>query len=258
MTTTPESIAPSAHLPAVGFETLETSLEIDKLVPAVVSVQQDLVAVTKDAQNPQYRSKYATLTACLDVAIPALTAHGFALVQAGGIGPTGAVLVSTTLMHVSGQWMRTTLPMRPTERGDSNQALGSAISYGRRYGISLLLSLRQNDDDGNIADGIVETPVSRKVSPDDQKKSDEDIRGSERVQKGLSLLFREFGKLSDAETTQLLKPAATVNEACRLIQAARKEARMNVPARPSNKQQTKKRLKGQQNAPIQEGRIFVE
>lgn len=256
MTSTPESIPPTTELLAVEFETLETSIKIDRLVPDLVSVQQELVAVTKDAQNPQYRSKYATLTACLDVAIPALTAHGFALVQAGGIGPTGAVLVSTTILHTSGQWMRTTLPMRPTERGDSNQALGSALSYGRRYGLSLLLALRQNDDDANASDGLVETSLNRvtsvmnldhsltdvvKSSPDNQKKSKKDIRKSSRVRKGLALLFNEFGNRSDAETTQLLKAATTVNEACKAIQAARNAAREE-----------------QQDTPIQEGQIFVE
>jgi hypothetical protein len=58
--------------------------------------------------------------------------------------------VETRLIHTSGEWLASVVPV-PVAKGDAH-GLGSALSYGRRYGISALLALSTDeDDDGNAA-----------------------------------------------------------------------------------------------------------
>jgi hypothetical protein len=60
-------------------------------------------------------------------------------------------VVVTTLLHASGQWIRSHLPMIP--RDASPQGMGSALTYGRRYGFAAIVGVAQVDDDGNQASG---------------------------------------------------------------------------------------------------------
>jgi hypothetical protein len=60
------------------------------------------------------------------------------------------ITVETRLVHTSGEWLASVVPV-PVAKGDAH-GLGSALSYGRRYGISALLALSTDeDDDGNAA-----------------------------------------------------------------------------------------------------------
>lgn len=102
-------------------------------------------SVTKDRTNPHFHSSYATLAAVLQVATPALSAHGLVLVQYR----EGNELV-TRLAHESGAELRTTYPLKP--RQDTEQGWGSAITYARRYQAMALLGLAPADeDDGQAA-----------------------------------------------------------------------------------------------------------
>jgi hypothetical protein len=64
---------------------------------------------------------------------------------------TEELVVVTTLFHSSGQWISSELPMIP--RDASPQGMGSALTYGRRYGLCPLIGIAQVDDDGNQASG---------------------------------------------------------------------------------------------------------
>ena len=57
--------------------------------------------------------------------------------------------VETRLLHLSGEWVSTVVTL-PVEKATA-QGAGSAISYGRRYGLSAILGLTAEDDDGNAA-----------------------------------------------------------------------------------------------------------
>ena len=126
------------------------------LCAALVAAQGALKPIAKDGKNPAFRSRYATLDGIMETVRPALAAHGLALVQ-GVIHPeTGeggrlvGITVETRLLHTSGEWLASVVPV-PVAKGDAH-GLGSALSYGRRYGISALLALSTDeDDDGNAA-----------------------------------------------------------------------------------------------------------
>jgi hypothetical protein len=126
------------------------------LCAALVAAQGGLKPIAKDGKNPAFRSRYATLDGIMETVRPALAAHGLAVVQGvvhpetGEGGRLVGITVETRLVHTSGEWLASVVPV-PVAKGDAH-GLGSALSYGRRYGISALLALSTDEeDDGNAA-----------------------------------------------------------------------------------------------------------
>jgi hypothetical protein len=135
---------------------VQTSDTIAKLAPALVAAQASLGGITKDAANPHFRSRYASLDGIMAVVRPGLAAHGLAVVQgvtspietAGGT--LHAVAVVTRLIHTSGEWVESRVIV-PIAKLDP-QGAGAAVTYGRRYALSALLALAtEEDDDGESA-----------------------------------------------------------------------------------------------------------
>ena len=111
---------------------LRFSEQLDKIAPALIRAQGNMTEVLKESTNPAFRSKYADLGNCLDATLPALQAQGIAVLQApGGDGVT--ILLETMLLHESGQFIASTLALKPTK--NDPQGCGSAITYARRYAV---------------------------------------------------------------------------------------------------------------------------
>lgn len=145
---------------------MKQSESITDLANALVAVQTELRGVAKDSTNPDVRSSYASLDAIIAASRPVLTKHGLAIVQGATTphsdesGRIAAVAVETMLVHVSGQWIMNTAIMpvvgrmlKGGGRADPDpQAGGSALTYGRRYGLAAILCLAADeDDDGRAA-----------------------------------------------------------------------------------------------------------
>lgn len=130
--------------------TMEHSDTVGKLAEALVSVQSKLKPIKKNAENPAFKKDgkaigYLDLAGLCEVVLPMLSAAGIAVVQ-GGDGQT----LDTMLLHMSGEWIRTSLPM-PAE--SNPQKLGSSITYFRRYALAAIVGAvsEDDDDDGNAA-----------------------------------------------------------------------------------------------------------
>lgn len=150
---------------------MQTSDAINELAGALAKAQGEITGALKDSANPFFKSKYADLASCWDACRGPLSANGLAVVQTTTRGEpvtiqwetkdqeTGEIsqykvdtvelVVTTTLFHSSGQWIRSDLPMIP--RDASPQGMGSALTYGRRYGLTAMIGVAQVDDDGNAA-----------------------------------------------------------------------------------------------------------
>jgi hypothetical protein len=133
---------------------MKHSDSIMAIAPALVKAGAALGPVAKDATNPAFRNKYATLDAIMEQVRPVLAAHGLCVLQGVTHPETvdGRVIglsVETRLLHLSGEWVSTVVTL-PVEKATA-QGAGSAISYGRRYGLSAILGLTAEDDDGNAA-----------------------------------------------------------------------------------------------------------
>lgn len=126
---------------------------IGALAAALAKAQGSIKPAAMDRDNPFFKSRYATLTSLWEAARAALSANGLAVTQTTDMGDDGVVLI-TTLIHASGEWVGSAYPVRATD--NKPQSLGSALTYARRYAFAALLGLvSDDDDDGNAASGNV-------------------------------------------------------------------------------------------------------
>lgn len=134
---------------------MDRSGEITDLVAALVKVQGHLKPAAKDHENPHFRSRYADLASIWEACRELLSAHGLAVVQAIELLPEGLGLcLRTTLLHTSGQFVSSMIPL--SFQAGNMQAMGSAITYARRFGLAPLVGIvADDDDDGNLAAKLV-------------------------------------------------------------------------------------------------------
>lgn len=137
------------------------SQSIDKLATALNKVQKDMEPAKKDTAG--YNYKYADLATVMQTAKKPLTDNGFSVSQLLEPDPVNA-RVTTLLLHTSGQWLKSTVAIKPVKADP--QGMGSAITYARRYGYSAILGMAtEEDDDGNKASGQGQTSTQAKSEP---------------------------------------------------------------------------------------------
>ena len=122
------------------------SPEIDKLAEALAKAQSEMEGAKKESTNPFFKSSYADLHAVIKSAFPHLSKYGLSVSQGNEIIPN-AICITTTLLHSSGQWLRSKIKL-PLSKVDA-QGVGAAVTYGRRYGLSAMVGVAQYDDDAN-------------------------------------------------------------------------------------------------------------
>lgn len=128
----------------------DMSGDIGKLAEALAAVQAELEPVAKTSKakiGDKFTYTYADLACVLAAALPALSRHGLAVTQTTEPHEAG-VTVTTTLLHTSGQWIRGRLAMRCAA---DPKAVGSAITYARRYAVSAIIGLASEEDDDGAA-----------------------------------------------------------------------------------------------------------
>ena len=138
---------------------------IDKLAQALAAAQAEFPAIPKSREvtvrsdKGAYKFKYAELSTVIECVRPALARHGLAFTQL--LVPDGETLVvRTVLLHTSGQFIDSRYPVRLDRQ--PHQAVGAAITYGKRYSLSGLLGIASEDDtDGDGADAKPETARGR-------------------------------------------------------------------------------------------------
>ena len=122
----------------------------------LIAFQAELPAITKEANNPFFKSKYATLEAIQQSIQPLLAKHGlgymFTTVD-GGLNCTVFDTDDNTIDFVY-----------PANLQGKPQDIGSAISYAKRYALSAVLGLivGGEDDDGNKANETQEVKATQK------------------------------------------------------------------------------------------------
>lgn len=160
---------------------MKTSDSIEKISAALAKAQGEMSNPAKNREvsvrmknGDTYKFKYATLDGVLDVVRKPLADAGIALIQTvdhvtvptetvtdpetGNKSqmPTGPALWLATRLMCAGEYIETSIPVIPESGG--MQALGSAITYLRRYAITALLGLAaEEDDDANSQAGNTAT-----------------------------------------------------------------------------------------------------
>lgn len=131
---------------------MKTSESLSNISMALHKAQTAITFAAKDARNPHFKNTYADLPAVIDAIKEPLNAAGIVFLQTGSPSDDGCLHLTTRLQHTSGEWMEDTLVM-PLPKQDP-QGFGSAMTYARRYALSAITGLYQDDDDGNKGSGI--------------------------------------------------------------------------------------------------------
>ena len=132
---------------------MERSESIKELSKALATFHTQVGKIGKDAKNPFFKSNYASLPHILTEIAEPLEKAGLVITQF----PDGQGLTTMLIHSESGEYLMAKYDM-PVAKANDPQALGSAISYARRYAVSSILSLKIDDDDAESAMKTVRTP----------------------------------------------------------------------------------------------------
>lgn len=153
--------------------------ESKSIYQKLIAFQGELPAITKEANNPFFKSKYATLEAIQQTIQPLLLKHGlgymFTTVD-GGLNCTVFDTDNNTIDFVY-----------PANLQGKPQDVGSAISYAKRYALSAVLGLivGGEDDDGNKANDTQEVKKDfDEVTPEQATKIVQLLANPETKSKG--------------------------------------------------------------------------
>jgi len=150
-----------------------------ELFGALAKAQGMMGRAFKDAANPAFRTKYTSLASVLEAILPAYNASGLCVLQHPVLAED-VIHMTTLITHESGQWMKSICSMPVSGKKDAH-AVGSAISYLRRYTLASICGVIQSDDDGNDASGAAPSsaPVRafqpRAAPPAARQMTDEEI-----------------------------------------------------------------------------------
>lgn len=124
---------------------------VGKIAAALAKAQKAIKGAAKDARNPHFNSRYADLATVVDACRDALADNEIAVFQSP---KTDAQLVSLTtlLLHSSGEWIESD-PLTVQVRDAGPQAVGSGLTYCRRYQLAAVVGVAPEDDDAEAAEG---------------------------------------------------------------------------------------------------------
>lgn len=158
--------------PDADIEKLEKMLDMQERIldrnaeqafnAAMAKMQGDLPRVARTAKGQS--SRYAPLEDINNRVMPVLQANGFA-VTFSVKQLEKEIRVVTKLIHRDGHSESTEISLPHDTSGNKNnvQAVGSSISYGKRYGICAILNISTGDDtDGQHAN----SPVNKALGVD--------------------------------------------------------------------------------------------
>jgi hypothetical protein len=122
-----------------------------ELYMALARAQMNFGKVEKTRPNDHFKSKYANLADIMEAVLPALKEEQLVPMQI----PAGNRLFVRLVHGPSGQWIEGSLQIVPPDSRGGIQALGSALTYTRRYLLTMMLGIVafDEDDDGGAAQG---------------------------------------------------------------------------------------------------------
>ena len=167
------------------------SSTLGKLAEALSNAQSCIEGSKMDAVNPFFKSNYSTLASIWDACRKPLSSNGLSVVQTMS-NDNGKVIIITTLLHSSGEWMRGHLTVKPMK--DDPQAMGSAITYGRRYSLAAIAGISPEDDD---AEGTMKRDKKKSplIEPQSKTATDKDP-----LAKSRRMIWTQMEKITSDKT----------------------------------------------------------
>lgn len=141
-------------------ETIEKMLDIQMRImhkqseinfnTAFSEMSREMPLIKKNKRS--HTATYATLEEIIHVTRPILSKFGFSISFENEQGADRSITVKCVLMHKEGFSRKTsiTLPCVEVNKGmNPMQAIGAAITYGKRYTITEILNIGTYEDDNN-------------------------------------------------------------------------------------------------------------
>lgn len=149
----------------------ENSEEFKDIAAALAKAQGDMDNAEKSATNLHFKNTYATLGDVMNACREPLSKNGLAFVQMP-VRLDEQWFLKTILTHISGQFYSSLTPMLLDKT--NSQGFGMALTYARRQGLTAMIGMAQEDDDGNETSksGDESKPASAASQP---KKKDQTI-----------------------------------------------------------------------------------
>ena len=142
-------------------------MENKTFLQRLLEAQKEIGKVVKNAKNPHFKNNYADVNAIIAAVEPILNANDILLTQPIEDG----YVVSRLTDAQTGEIMESKLPLA----SQSNpQAMGSQITYYRRYTLQSLLALQVEDDDAQHATNAKTPAPAVKTAPEQKKKVETD------------------------------------------------------------------------------------
>jgi hypothetical protein len=199
--------------PAVEQEPLppfQCSRSIAKIAEALAKAQGKLqnptrdktASVTSKRTGAQYSYNYADLATVLAGVRPVLSEFGIALVQPPVMAGANRLEVVTTLIHISGEWIASSLGIELDDK--TPQAVGGAITYLRRYQVQSLVGVASEEDDDASTTDVRMSGRGSNGRHDDRRQQhrQENAASTARVAEQLREQKREAASEGDAGQPQ--------------------------------------------------------
>lgn len=128
------------------------------MIEELMAAKKEFKPLLKNRVNPFTKSRYADLAAVLESIEDPLAAHGFMILHPFRFDEAGRFIMDTKIKHLpTGEAFESVYEL---PKGVDSQAMGSAITYGRRYSLCALLSLAADDDDDGEGAKTAAKPVN--------------------------------------------------------------------------------------------------
>lgn len=125
-----------------------------KIYAKLHEAKKEIGVVKKNAKNPHFKNTYADLNALIDAVEPILLEKGLIMLQ-----PIKDSKVYTQIIDIETfDIVESSIDLSPNLTA---QALGSQVTYYRRYTLQSLMSLQADDDDGHKAS--VPQPIVKEI-----------------------------------------------------------------------------------------------
>ena len=132
---------------------MNRSEQINELAVALSKAQAKIKAAVKDSTNTFFKSQYADLSSIWDACREPLASNGLSVVQLTS-GEGENVVVTTILLHESGQFISNEPGHTFIAVRNDPQSIVKCVTYARRCGLAAIVGVAPgDDDDGNAASG---------------------------------------------------------------------------------------------------------
>ena len=117
----------------------------DSIYTSLLKAQTAMMGAKKNGLNPHFHSNFSTLNDVWEAAKEPLHSNGLVLLQPIDI-VNGQQVIRTIIFNAGGERIESICPIVCVKQNDP-QALGSAITYARRYSLASIIGIVTDVDD---------------------------------------------------------------------------------------------------------------